>query len=588
MFRRIIGAIVALIGLGTLVVAIGSATFWKPDETVTISTGSVSTPYVVTAPGVLDVVNEQVIITVEASDGQAPVVLAIAREPEVRAWLGESAHTQIDGLTSWEAFTTTEAEPTAVTEDPGEDGTDGTTEDGTDEPTEEPAESETDEETEPLTLDPRSSDLWIIEETGEGALTFEWTVPEGRWMALAATDGAEAAPNLSLTWDREVPTPLLIPGVIIGAFLLLVGLVLAYYAWRVRQESTATTDEVAVDSEPLPEDLDISGFTRRQVRELQQALVTTGEIPAHLKELAKSTPVGAGGQVDDGEDHTLDDVLVVPESVGQTPGARDLEEWIKAAPEDLDPVALYDPNAPIRAGDAAFEAPDTEPPSADSAGPGSVGSDSFGPDSAGSEDEPASEDSTHEDQDTLSSEAVAEEPQADDVSTPQSHAEKKPRWQRLWSRWTQGSSEKLSSVDPIDGDAAAGTPPNADGSDLHQEGNAVEQGAQTGAMNSRGGSDREALRGSSADSFSPYPPPIDEQKPNTQASDSTASTGAAQYQSRRSLRAASPQISAANWRQTWQQTMDNSAGSVKESSAKDDSAMNNDTTQGDTGQEAER
>lgn len=47
----------------------------------------------------------------------------------------------------------------------------------------------------------------------------------GRWVMLVASDGDEPAPQVELTWDREVPTPLLVPGLIVGGVLVLGGVI---------------------------------------------------------------------------------------------------------------------------------------------------------------------------------------------------------------------------------------------------------------------------------------------------------------------------------------------------------------------------
>ena len=42
-------------------------------------------------------------------------------------------------------------------------------------------------------------------------------------MALVSTDGSSAAPKVALSWPRNVSTPWLIPGLVVGALLILLG-----------------------------------------------------------------------------------------------------------------------------------------------------------------------------------------------------------------------------------------------------------------------------------------------------------------------------------------------------------------------------
>lgn len=203
MLRRILA--IAVIVLGACVIAAGvlSATTLRPSDVVTATTSSAPTePLLVVEPGVLHIVDPQVRIELRAADPASPVVLAIGREADVRGWIGDTAHVQIDGLPEWEVLSSTSVAAPEPTDVDGE--ADGQAEEA---------------------ASPAGSDMWVLEETGTGSVTLEWEVPEGRWLLLAATDGAEPAPQIFLTWTREVPTPLLVPAVVSGSVLALVGIV---------------------------------------------------------------------------------------------------------------------------------------------------------------------------------------------------------------------------------------------------------------------------------------------------------------------------------------------------------------------------
>src|SRR5699024_10841139 len=75
-------------------------------------------PYVVTEPGALTAVNDTVEVTVRAQDASTPVVLAMGRADDVAAWVGDSPHWVVTGLSDWEHLSHTVAEgepaPTAT------------------------------------------------------------------------------------------------------------------------------------------------------------------------------------------------------------------------------------------------------------------------------------------------------------------------------------------------------------------------------------------------------------------------------------------------------------------------------------------
>src|SRR5690606_17078085 len=85
--------------------------------------------------------------------------------------------------------------------------------------------------------DPRGSDLWLEELDGTGSATLEWTDEPGRWSVLAAAPGSTAALTVTMTWPQEVTTPFLVPGIVLGAVLLLAGA-----AWFARIGLAARAD----------------------------------------------------------------------------------------------------------------------------------------------------------------------------------------------------------------------------------------------------------------------------------------------------------------------------------------------------------
>ena len=193
--RRVIVALLGLVGLAALVAGIGLLTVWLPDDEVTSSVDlSDGGPVAITAPGVPEMRDGPVTITATSVDG-GPVLLARGREADVTAWVEGAHHTVVTGLESETAFTTKVV-----------DG----------------------EQTVP---DPSTSPMWVQTETGDGSATMTWDPPIGRWQLLVAGDGTTpAAETLSMTWPTTTSTPVWVPFLIVlGALLVLTAVGLA--AW---------------------------------------------------------------------------------------------------------------------------------------------------------------------------------------------------------------------------------------------------------------------------------------------------------------------------------------------------------------------
>lgn len=260
MIRRILAIVLIALGLGTVGAAIASATAWKPDETATVPLpAQPSTNFVVSEPGVLNIVNETVRVRVVAQDSESPVFLAMGRTRDVEAWVSPSDHGRITGLESWDALTYEQVDadlPDEQDEEQEGEGDDDEDSDGEESPTANPA----------------TSDMWVETVNGVGELTYTWEEIPGQWSMIVATDGSTSAPMVELTWEREVPTPALIPGIAIGAVVTIAGAILLTFdllrrrAQRLAAKGPGTTvdsgadplgagtDEPSTD-EPSPEEI---------------------------------------------------------------------------------------------------------------------------------------------------------------------------------------------------------------------------------------------------------------------------------------------------------------------------------------------
>ncbi|WP_051196592.1 hypothetical protein [Jonesia quinghaiensis] len=231
LFLIVVGVVIA--GLG-----VASGTVWKPDEVVTLTAPSTSEArYVMTAPGVLGQVSDDVTIVARAG-GEAEVTLVVARVNDARGWLADTSYQEVSGVASWESLTTRLVEP--VEEEPAADGenADGEAaedaEPADDEQASEDSAEEAEQDTGPALT---SSDMWFESVSGAGQVQVQLTSVEDPIVVLAGSDG-DAAPELSMTWQREVTTPLLVPGIVGGGVLAVLGLLLLVVVSRPRKSQS--------------------------------------------------------------------------------------------------------------------------------------------------------------------------------------------------------------------------------------------------------------------------------------------------------------------------------------------------------------
>jgi hypothetical protein len=226
--QRIIAAVMVVAGLVVVGLAVASATIWRESDTIVSSASAAKGgTLIVTEPGVLNLVSDKVTINAKADGG---VTVAIGREVDVEGWVGSDSATRVTGLADWTRLATA-----AVKASPTPTATG-------DAASQEPA--PTDAAT--LPANPTGSDMWIAEASGSGSAKLTWSTTPGRWMLLVAATGESAGPpTVDLTWHRTVTTPLLWPGVALGAVLIVAGglwLVLVWRAQRLSAGSESTPD----------------------------------------------------------------------------------------------------------------------------------------------------------------------------------------------------------------------------------------------------------------------------------------------------------------------------------------------------------
>lgn len=286
--KKIISIILILLGLTVLGLGIGSGTIWKPEQAVTLKTGELDNALLVaTNPGVVHQVNSRFEMTVTAPDG-GDVALVVGNTVDVAGWIGRDAHWLVTGATDWQnlgtQFVAEKADPDAEPEDAEK----------------EPATDE--EETPPVSpiANLAKSDMWyqVVEGKDTVTLTMDKVPDNVIFLAGSLDPQATKAPEISLTWDREVATPLMLPGILAGALLLAVGILLLIDSLRHTPDWTEL--EAAANAEG-------GGGSKKTDSELgsDPDLVTAGaEDPQTPAEIVAAWG-GGSGSVDDPDDADL-------------------------------------------------------------------------------------------------------------------------------------------------------------------------------------------------------------------------------------------------------------------------------------------
>jgi len=359
---------VGLVVAGLVVAGLGvaSATVWRPSDTAVMTTGAVSTTadaseatLLTTAPGVLSLVDEDVTVTARSSE-DATVVIAVGSQVDVEGWVGDDPARVVTGASDWETLTVSTVETSGEDEATDEAATD-------DAATEESADAATDTGPVAPGPNPAGSDMWVTSTSGTGSASLRWDASSTDQVMLVAAVGEDAAaPQLTLSWPREVTTPLLWPGVALGVLLVVLGLLYGLLVGRrrrsgapapARSAGVATTDDAPATGT----------LTRRQLREQaereQQEAADAAARPKRQWPWTGAIPVvkPADEQDSAGEKTAVADPAPephrpawLPEGTGSTSGSSWRAAWGVRTPDAADPATPpAQPGAPAGSGSDA-------------------------------------------------------------------------------------------------------------------------------------------------------------------------------------------------------------------------------------------
>ncbi|MFK0038813.1 hypothetical protein ACIQTW_03135 [Paenarthrobacter sp. NPDC090517] len=202
-------ALLVLLGLLTMLAGIGQLTFWAPSETVTASVPSD------TKAAPLTVIDQKLIALHDGPvkikiQGEGNFIVATGRPDDVEAWVGETAHNTLTGVSADQKsleVSSADGEATAPS--------------------------------------PAGSDLWVSTEDASGDLDYTWNPPaDGEWSLLVAGDGTQPAPSsISMTFPNNATTPWAVPLIVLGIIIILIGAALPFIAKALSNRRKHDDDE---------------------------------------------------------------------------------------------------------------------------------------------------------------------------------------------------------------------------------------------------------------------------------------------------------------------------------------------------------
>lgn len=320
--RQLAAAVMLVVGMALIVVGVGSATWWKDSPIIEASTETTSESGVIaTNPGVLELVDDTVRVTARAPG--TTVEMVVASTDIANLWLGDEPHASVTGLSTWSSLSTAEPDEDTAPEDP-------------------------------LTIE--GSDLFHPENfiSAEDSVELHFVVPPGDWTLIAlGQDGT--TPQLTLTWEREVNTPLAIPLSIVGIVLLAAGSALfIYHSQRTaaekrreeslergarRREADATETSVLPALKSLRRDrrrgkkADDEPEVRGEVRDETGGSFGAGILPAS----PRAEEFRSAGAEDEADETAADDVTADEETIdadeAQVEAAEGSDEVVESADE---------------------------------------------------------------------------------------------------------------------------------------------------------------------------------------------------------------------------------------------------------------
>lgn len=196
--RGVVTPLLGLLAVASFVFGGLNATIWKPNPHVSVSTGTLSTNYLVTDPGVLALADNTVDISATAASGDQ-VCIAVTSARDATGWLSGQKYTRVNGLDTWQKFTT----QSSSTKDSGDTGS----------------------------VAFADSDMWEKVTCTNDKASMQWKGDGGDRVILVSAQGADqnASTKLDFTmsWTRATVPNFAMPFFFVGGLLVVMAILAA-------------------------------------------------------------------------------------------------------------------------------------------------------------------------------------------------------------------------------------------------------------------------------------------------------------------------------------------------------------------------
>ena len=196
--RGVVTPILGLLAVACIGLGIMNATYWKPSSQIAASAAVKGTQYIVTDPGVLPLVDNQVTVSADAGSSDGEVCLALGSNKDVIGWLARQPYVRVTGLNEWTTLATTKVSAQGAAADAGDDA-----------------------------VAFKDSDMWTSVTCGTGTVKTETKVASDSGTVAIIDLGKSSNATVRMNWVRQTLPDFAMPFYFAGGLLALLAVLAA-------------------------------------------------------------------------------------------------------------------------------------------------------------------------------------------------------------------------------------------------------------------------------------------------------------------------------------------------------------------------
>lgn len=196
--RGVVTPILGLLAVACIGLGIMNATYWKPSSQIAASAAVKGTQYIVTDPGVLPLVDNQVTVSADAGSSDREVCLALGSNKDVIGWLAGQPYVRVTGLNEWTTLATTKVSAQGSAADAGDDA-----------------------------VAFKDSDMWTSVTCGTGTVKAETKVASDSGTVAIIDLGKSSNATVRMNWVRQTLPDFAMPFYFAGGLLALLAVLAA-------------------------------------------------------------------------------------------------------------------------------------------------------------------------------------------------------------------------------------------------------------------------------------------------------------------------------------------------------------------------